>query len=211
MHMAPVFDAFERIRSGERVFATIAAPPRFARSSTLLHALAWMSEARKSGSFIYATYSDKLAGAKVSQLQAGDSSVGVGAWKHGIVPCGVGGSLTGVGADLIVLDSPIKDRVVADNRVKRGAILEWIDQTLFTRAMPDCSIVVCDNRWMEDDVLGELYKAKARGVPWEQIKIPALDSSGESVWPSRWPTFALEGIRRKIDPYDWATMYMQEP
>ena len=70
---------------------------------------------------------------------------------------GIGGSLTGKGAQLIIIDDPIKNNTDAFSSNKRNGIWEWYQSTLFTRLEPNSAIIVVMTRWHQDDICGKLF------------------------------------------------------
>lgn len=138
---------------------------------------------------------------------------------------GVGGAVTGTGANLIVLDDPHKDRAEAESQVSRDAVWEYYRSTLYTRLEGAGAVVVIMQRWHEDDLVGRLLeedaRLKAAGEPdegWEIISFPAIAEEdeahrkeGEALWPEKFPLDVLENIRRTAGPYNWAGQYQQNP
>jgi len=136
---------------------------------------------------------------------------------------GIGGGSTGVGADLAIIDDPIKNRDDAHSKVKRDSQWEWFDTTLMTRLEQDARVLLTLTRWHEDDIAGRLMK-KMEADPdfekWVVVLVPAeaegdlhpLDprKPGEAMWPQRFP---IEDLRQhKIrSRYNYASLYQQRP
>ncbi len=135
----------------------------------------------------------------------------------GLVTAGVGGPLTGRGADLLIVDDPIKNAEEAFSATLRQKIFDWWLSTAFTRLEPGGRAVVIQTRWHRDDLAGRLLADPEGG--WQHLNLPAVAeehdqlgrSPGEALWPQRWPLEALERIRRSQDVYWWNSLYQQRP
>jgi hypothetical protein len=230
LHLAPLLSVLERIRSGEQVFALLSVPPRFSKSETLLHSIAWLLVSHSDWTIAYASYSSKLALFQSSKAREYARLAGVefsketnskSEWRTsnrgGVIAVGVGGSLTGFGAQCIFVDDPHKDRAAAESAIKREAVSEWFQSTALTRREPNGSVIVCHTRWHDDDLQGR--QIKSGDGDWETICLPAIAGeddptgreAGTSLWPERWPVKALTTIRSKIGEYEWACLYDCRP
>jgi predicted phage terminase large subunit-like protein len=139
----------------------------------------------------------------------------------------VGGALTGRGADIIVIDDPLKPEE-ALSRTQRQAVNDWYDHTLYSRLNDKraSAIVLVMHRLHEDDLTAHVLAQEA----WEVVCLPALaeadevhvvDTSrgprlfvrreGEALHPGREPPALLEHIRRTIGDYNFAGQYQQRP
>jgi predicted phage terminase large subunit-like protein len=147
---------------------------------------------------------------------AGDKA-NVRAWDisgrlGGYYAVGVGGSPVGAGADLIVIDDPIRSAADADSETVREALWEWYQGTIRTRLEPGGSIVVTATRWHDDDLTGRLIAAAAAGgEQWRHIHMPALSEDGRALWPERWSVPALETIRAAVGSRVWQAQYQGNP
>ena len=122
---------------------------------------------------------------------------------------GRGGSITGRGGDLIIVDDLIKNEDEARSDNYRKSLLEWWKTTLFTRLMPNGSILVVMTRWHEDDLIGHLLKNSQE--PWEYIKYPAINDKGEALWPERYSYNDLIAIKTEMGSTAFEGQYQQEP
>ncbi len=130
----------------------------------------------------------------------------------GYAAAGVGTAVTGRGADVFLIDDPVKDRAEAESETTREAVYNWYTSTAYTRLMPGGAIVLIQTRWHEDDLAGRLLEKEAKGGDqWEKLILPAIDDAGEALWPERYPVEALERIRNAIGPRDWGALYQQNP
>lgn len=92
--------------------------------------------------------------------------------QGGMLAVGRGGLVTGMPAELLVIDDPIKDRQEADSATIRETCWEWWTESLSTRLAPGAPVVVIMTRWHEDDLVGRLLAAED-GHLWTVINIPA--------------------------------------
>lgn len=103
--------------------------------------------------------------------------------RGGMVAAGVGGGITGLGADLLVIDDPFKSREEAESETQRQTAMEWYSSTAYTRLEDNGAIVLMNNRWHPDDVAGQLLKRMASGDPladeWTVVCLPALAMGGD--------------------------------
>jgi len=139
----------------------------------------------------------------------------------------VGGVLTGRGADLILIDDPLKPSD-AMSESRRVAANEWFDGTLYSRLNDKTkgAIVIIMQRLHEDDLVGHVLKQEG----WEVVSFPAIAEvderhvvetlfgtrtfvrrMGEALHPEREPLATLEQIRSTIGTYNFAGQYQQTP
>lgn len=125
---------------------------------------------------------------------------------------GIGTALTGRGADVLLIDDPIKDDEEADSELRRDRIWSWYSSVAYTRLSPGGRVVVIQTRWHEDDLTGRLLSEQAKGGDqWEVLELPAILSTGEALWPERYPLDYLNRIKRVTLPRHWAALYQQRP
>ncbi len=128
------------------------------------------------------------------------------------VAAGVGTAVTGRGADILLIDDPVKDREEADSEIRRNRVWEWYTSTAYTRLAPGGAVVLIQTRWHEDDLAGRLLEAQSQGGDqWDVLELPALSDHNEALWPERYDAEALERIRAAIGPRDWSALYQQAP
>lgn len=147
---------------------------------------------------------------------AGDKAA-VKAWDidghmGGYYAVGVGGSPTGHGANLIIIDDPIKSQADADSETVREALWEWYTGTIRTRLEPGGSIICTATRWHDDDLTGRLLAAQATGgEQWRHIYMPAISDDGQALWPGRWPLASLEATRSAVGSRVWQAQFQGNP
>lgn len=101
--------------------------------------------------------------------------------KGGVVATGVGGGITGLGADLLVLDDPFKNREEAESETRRDLVDDWYRSSAHTRLSPHGAIVLFHTRWHPDDLAGRLIKRMAedeKADQWEIVYLPAVTEPG---------------------------------
>ena len=133
---------------------------------------------------------------------------------------GVGGSITGRRADLVIIDDPVRSREDAASETIRDKNWEWYKSDLYTRLKPGGRIVLIQTRWHEDDLAGQiLAEMEAGGDRWDVISLPALAEEddplgrtfGEPLWPEWESLEELERKRRAVGPREWSALYQQRP
>jgi predicted phage terminase large subunit-like protein len=145
-----------------------------------------------------------------------EDSKAKGRWEtnHGgeYYAAGVGASITGRGADLLIIDDPHTEQdAMSDMAMERA--YEWYTSGPRQRLQPGGSILLVMTRWAEDDLTGRLLKAQTepKADKWRQISFPAILPSGNPVWPEYWELDDLEKVKASIPVRNWSAQYMQEP
>ena len=140
----------------------------------------------------------------------------------GMLSVGVGGAITGEGADLLLIDDPIKNRQEAESETYRRRLYEEYQSTLYTRVQRDGAIIIVMTRWHEDDICGRLLNPSiCEPEGWEILDIPAVcetedDLLGRQIGETIWPEIGYDeawAARTKaaVGTYAWAGMYQQRP
>lgn len=143
---------------------------------------------------------------------------------------GVGGTVVGRRANLILVDDPYKSKQVAYSATERKKISDWFFVDVVPRLLPNGVIVIIATRWHEDDLTGEVLKKSARGEiePFELISLPAICEDpvdpveiqldrkfGEALWPEQYPASKLMEIRGGMTADggmdEWNALYQQHP
>lgn len=133
---------------------------------------------------------------------------------------GVGGGITGMGADILCIDDPVKDRRDANSATIREALWDWYTSTAYTRLSPGGGVIVMCTRWHMDDLVGRLLDraASGEGERWRVINYPAIAEhdephrkAGEALHPERYDLNALLRIQKQVGSRDWAALYQQHP
>jgi predicted phage terminase large subunit-like protein len=135
----------------------------------------------------------------------------------GMMTAGVGGAITGKGADLLIIDDPVKNAEQAQSKRLREKTLDWYKSTAYTRLEPGGAVVVIQTRWHDADLSGALLEDE--GHKWKVINLPALAGlndplgrkPGEALFRQRFDEAALADIKETLGPYWWAALYQQTP
>jgi len=135
----------------------------------------------------------------------------------GMKCAGIGGSITGSGGSLIIVDDPHKDWEEAMSPTHRRKVVDWFNGTLYSRLEPHASIVVVQTRWHESDLAG--YLEHEHADDWEVIRLPALAedddllgrAEGEALCPERFDADRLQAIKSTSPSLVWAGLYQQRP
>ncbi|MDR1313473.1 MAG: terminase family protein, partial [Deltaproteobacteria bacterium] len=132
---------------------------------------------------------------------------------------GVGGTITGTGADILIIDDPIRNRKDADSLTYRDNVWNAYASVLYTRLSPGGGIILIQTRWHEDDLAGRLLEAsQTGGESWTCLNYPAIAEKdeprrkiGEALHPERFSLDMLERMRANIGSYEFAALYQQRP
>lgn len=230
-HLRAIANALERVARGETKRLLIECPPRHGKSFLTSELFpAWYLGQHPDHPVIFATYGQEFAdrfGRRVLEqienplYQAifpdaakklrGSTQSGFEMGKGGEYRAvGAGGSLTGRGASLLILDDLIKNNAEAESEVFRERLWEWYESTARTRLMPGGAVVSIQTRWNIDDFTGRLRSLHSK-EGWEIITFPAILDDGSALWPEQFPLADLEQTRESIDPKMWWSLYMQKP
>jgi predicted phage terminase large subunit-like protein len=243
-HVEYLVKVLHEIESGKRDRVIVTMPPRHGKSNLCSQFFpAWYLGRNPDHYVIASSYAQNLAddfGRKVRNFLAdpthatifpecqiaGDSaSVQRFATSQGgqYFAVGRGGSITGRGGHLIIIDDPIKDREEANSERIRKQLHDWFSSVVYTRLMVGGKIIVIQTRWHEDDLAGWLLREHADDG-WEVFNLPAIAehdegwrAEGEALWPERYPLsrpkgdkgMSLQRIRKAIGPWDFTSLYQQ--
>ena len=129
---------------------------------------------------------------------------------------GVGGTVTGKGADLLIIDDPHSEQeaaIAATNPEVYDKVYEWYSSGPRQRLQPGGAIVVVMTRWAKKDLTGRIIKSSIEkdGDVWETIDFPAILPSGRALWPEFWDLKELEVLREELPISKWQAQYQQQP
>ncbi|OFX04242.1 MAG: hypothetical protein A3E78_13765 [Alphaproteobacteria bacterium RIFCSPHIGHO2_12_FULL_63_12] len=212
-------------------------PPRHGKSELVSHHLpAWYLGTHPDNRVMLASYEAGFAaswgrkardileewGPKLFNVQVAQQTRAADAWelqsrRGGMVTAGAGGALTGKGADLLIVDDPVKSAEEAHSETRRENIWDWFISTAMSRLHPNASVVVLMTRWHEDDLGGRILKELA-DEKWEYLRLPAIAEErdilgrrpGEALWSEMFPVEALRTIEKRSS-YWWAALYQCRP
>ena len=188
-HLDFLCDYLQRVEAGEIDKLIITMPPRHGKSMTVTESFpSWFIGRNPERRVIEVSYGADLArkfglsnrrkldefgmdifGIRIALDNANATNWGIEKHSGGMISAGIGGAITGQGADLLIVDDPIKNRQEAESQTYRENIwAEWKD-TLSSRLHPGGRVVVIMTRWHEDDLVGRLL---AQNDSWILIKQP---------------------------------------
>ncbi|MFI3253777.1 MAG: phage terminase large subunit [Eubacteriales bacterium] len=138
---------------------------------------------------------------------------------------GVGGGITGMGGDFIIIDDPIKNKEEAKSATRRDNLWDWYTSTLYTRLEGEGALLVTLTRWHSDDLAGRLLEQMKKDPfadQWDILSFPAvfqeenphpldIRKDGEALWPEKFNAEDLKKIKANVGTYDWSAMYQQMP
>jgi len=154
-------------------------------------------------------------GEKLSRDQSSKSEWSQANLKGQYFALSVGGSVTGIGADYLILDDLIKNQQEAESSALREKVWDYWQYTLRTRLEPGASVVLIMTRWHYDDICSRLLKTG----DWDHIKLPMEAEEndplnreiGEPLWPKRFGKKEVEKIKSEVSQYVWSALYQQSP
>jgi predicted phage terminase large subunit-like protein len=229
--------AFERVARGECKRLIINMPPRHTKSEFASYLLpAWFLGKYPNKKIIQSSNTGELAvgfGRKVRNLVDSETykdifpslelqqdSKAAGRWntsKGGdYFAIGVGGTVTGKGANLLIIDDPHSEQeaaLAASNPDVFDKVTEWYTSGPRQRLQPGGAIVIVMTRWSLRDLTGQVLKAAAArgGEQWEVIEFPAIMPSGLPLWPEFWSLGELQALREELPNSKWQAQYQQNP
>ena len=190
-HLAPLLDAFERIRRGDRVRVCVSVPSQHGKSQTVLHALAWILASRPTWPVIYLTYQQEQSDdqshkaraiARAANVDLAADRANLRMWRTsaggGCLFTSVDGPGAGQPAQVAVVDDPYKNRGDALSAATRKRVRDTFSSVVLQRGQESMSVVVVHTRWLEDDLIGDIERGEF-GEGWEIINLPMLaDNDG---------------------------------
>ena len=238
-HTQYLAERLQAIADGEQKHIIVEMPPRHSKSMTITETFPSYFIGRNPNKHVIATaYSEGLArkfgrlnrnklvefGADIFDIRmANDNSTAtnwnVGDFTGGMVATGIGGSITGEGADLLIIDDPIKNNAEAQSETIRNKIWDEWETTLSTRLHKGASVIVVMTRWHEDDIVGRLLERSP--YDWERIRMPAIAEdeddllgrevgeplSAELGFDEHWAELKKQEVGSKT----WNSLYQQRP
>lgn len=141
--------------------------------------------------------------------------------KGAYISAGVGGAITGKGADVLIIDDVFKSRAEAESPTIRQSVIDWYKGTAYTRLSPKSGILIIMTRWHTNDLAGFLLNEEKNtegADKWKVINYPAIAihdephrKAGEALHPERYPIDRLLAIKAVIGSYDFDAQYQQQP
>ena len=231
-HHKIMADKFNKVASGEIKRLIINMAPRHTKSEFASNLLpAWMIGNNPKLKIIQATHNAELAVRfgrkaktvidseeyqKIFNTRLREDSKAAGKWETDqggeYYAAGVGGSITGRGADLMIIDDPHSEQD-AMNLTALERAYEWYTSGPRQRLQPGGQIVCVMTRWNTKDLTGMLmqHQKEAKADQWELIEFPAIMPSGKPVWPEYWNLGELQTVKASLSLGKWNAQWMQNP
>jgi len=237
-HHKTMANAFERVASGELKRLIINMPPRHTKSEFASYLFpAWFLGKYPEKKIIQTAHTAELAvgfGRKVrnlinqedfqnvfSGISLSADSKAAGRWntnKNGdYFAIGVGGAVTGKGADVLIIDDPHSEQEAAlgaYNPEVYDKVYEWYTSGPRQRLQPGGAIIIVMTRWSTRDLTGQIIKSATQregADEWEVIELPAIMPSGDPLWPEFWPLEQLNSLKAELPISKWSAQYQQDP
>jgi predicted phage terminase large subunit-like protein len=236
-HHALMAKKFEEIAEGKIKRLIINMPPRHTKSEFASYLLpAWYLGKFPSRKIIQCSNTSELAvgfGRKVRNLVDGDvyakifpnvslrhDSKAAGRWATNAngdyFAIGVGGTVTGKGADLLIIDDPHSEQEAAlasGNPEVYDKVFEWYESGPRQRLQPGGAIVIVMTRWGKRDLTGRVLQSMVErdGDEWEIISLPAIKKNEKPLWPEFWSYEELVKLRNVLPISKWSAQYQQNP
>ena len=235
-HHEVMAEAFERVANGELKRLIINMPPRHTKSEFASYLLpAWFLGRYPDKKIIQTAHTAELAvgfGRKVRNLVNSKDfkrifpnvslqadSKAAGRWntnKGGeYFAIGVGGAVTGKGADLLIIDDPHSEQEGSSSDTNVfNRTYEWYTSGPRQRLQPNGSIVMVMTRWHQKDLTGQVVDASVKrggADQWEVIELPAILPSGTPLWSEFWKLEELEALKAELPASKWMAQYQQDP
>ena len=233
-HHKQVAKRFETLAKtpGSRLIVNM--PPRHTKSEFASYLLpAWLIGKNPELKIIQTTHTAELAvrfGRKVRNLMEMQEyrevfpdvdlradSKAAGRWETSqggeYYAAGVGGAITGRGADLLIIDDPHSEQDALSESAMENAY-EWYTSGPRQRLQPGGSIVIVMTRWSLKDLTGKLLRAQGSDVmsdQWEVVEFPAILPSGNVLWPQFWKKDELLRVKASLSLGKWNAQWQQNP
>ena len=231
-HHRHIAKKFNDLASGKITRLIVNMPPRHTKSEFASFLLpAWMVGRQPKLKIIQATHTGELAirfgrkakhlidseeYAKIFKTTLQEDSKAAGRWETSqggeYFAAGVGGAITGRGADLLIIDDPHSEQDALSPNAMENAY-EWYTSGPRQRLQPGGKIVLVMTRWSTKDLTGILLanQKEVKGDHWEVVEFPAILDNGTPVWPEYWNKDELEKVKATLPVQKWNAQWMQQP
>jgi len=234
--------ATDRYDAGESVYLIVNMPPRHGKSDVVSRRFpAWFLANHPDDEVIEASYNFQLASEMsfdVRKLvnergerygvQLQKDRKAIGSWrvrgrKGALHAAGIGGTITGKGAHLMVIDDYLKNRAEAESQLVRDKQWHSLESDLMTRLAPVHIVVIVANCWQQDDIVGRIRRRndpKSEGHDpdfpvFRRVVYRAREEAegGGDAWlfPERFSADWYRRMRAIVGGYAWNAQYQQEP
>ena len=231
-HHIKIAEKFQDLAEGKIKRLIVNMPPRHTKSEFASFLFpAWMMGRDPRLKIIQTTHTAELSyrfGRKVrnlmeenafqdifDDLQLSQDSKAAGRWETNkggeYFAAGVGGAITGRGADLLIIDDPHSEQDALSETAMESAY-EWYTSGPRQRLQPGGKIVIVMTRWSTKDLTGQLMKAQTdvKADQWEVVEFPAI-LEDKPIWPQDWKLEELESVKASLSVAKWNAQWQQNP
>ena len=233
-HHKIIGEKFNKIAEGKLKRLIVCLPPRHSKSEfASTYFPSWMMGLRGNLKIIQTTHTAELAvrfGRKVRniidsqdyrhifpeiKLEADNKSAG--RWTSNqdgeFFAAGVGGAITGRGADLLIIDDPHSEQDALSPTAMESAY-EWYTSGPRQRLQPGGIIIIVMTRWSTKDLVGKVLKKQGddHADQWEVVEFPAIMPESETpLWPEFWRKEELLSVKASLPIGKWNSQWLQNP
>ena len=228
----------KQLEQGVSSYRCICMPPRHGKSDVASRRYgAWHLIRNPDHEFILTSYNYSLASDMSYELRRVMRRVGpmyginlqadrgaldswrVAGHKGAVHAAGLGGTITGRGADVLLVDDYFKNREEAESDTQRQRKWESFESDLLTRLSPVHAVVIVANRWHEDDIVGRILRKNDPDhedydedfPPFEYTRFPAQDENGRWLFQERFGEAWYKTMRAFMGTYAWNAQAQQDP
>lgn len=222
----------EFLEHGTKETLIISMPPRHMKSTVISNALpAWWISIHPQAEIILASYALALArknaracrqifdepwhrrlfpGQEFAVDQADELQLtGKVNGRPNLIAAGVAGPLTGSGADVFIIDDPIKDAEQADSSTQRDKVYDWYKWVAESRLSPGGKKIIVMTRWHHEDLVGRIMRDDADSCI--MLNLPSIGEDGTALWPERYPVPALLRKKQVLGERAFEAQYQGRP
>jgi predicted phage terminase large subunit-like protein len=239
-HHRHLSDLLMQLERGEKDRVTVSVAPRHGKSQlTSIYYTAWYLGRNPTKQVMLVSHTTDLAvdfGRKVRNIintpeysaifpnvSLAQDSKSAGRWntnhKGVFYATGVGSSLAGRGADLLVVDDPHSEQdLLSGNFAALETAYKWFTFGARTRLMPGGRVAIVATRWHKSDLIGRLVKDMGMNPDsdqYEVVEFPAIlhehTDDEKALWPQFFDLEALHRTRASMPAYQWNAQYQQNP
>lgn len=238
-HIELIMSKLQKIIDGEQHFYIFEMPPRHGKSATITETFPSYFAMRHPNKEVmlvsyasdlsidfgrknrrkFSEFAPKLFDLGISRSQGSVSEWGAEGYTGRVMATSITGGATGRGADLLIIDDPVKNEQDASSSTMRERVWSEWQSTFSTRLHDGGSVIVIMTRWHEDDLVGRLLREMS--YPWEEVKLPAVAEEendllnrniGDALAPELgWTPEWASQQKKRVGSRTWAALYQQRP
>ena len=239
-HTKLITEKLQKIADGEQHFYIISMPPQHGKSLTITKTFPsyYLMRHPDKHAMIVAYSQDlysqfatsnrrafNLWSSRLFQLKTGKNTsqtFDIVGHRGGFYATSVLGGATGMSADLLVIDDPVKNAEEANSMTVKNKIWDEWNLTFYPRLQKGGSVIVIMTRWQTDDLAGRLLQRSS--LPWEEIKLPAIATdiqagttdaigrrNGEALCPELHSLDELKTHKHDMGTQKFTALYQQSP